>query len=61
MYNNGFKFYVSENGVWLTDHVPSIYIKPYYVNSSEDMETLNKLIAQARDTAHLFHLITENT
>lgn len=61
MYNNGFKFYVSENGVWLTDHVPSIYIKPYYVNSSEDMETLNKLIAQASNATHLFHLITENT
>lgn len=26
MYNDGFKFYLSENGVWLTDHVPAIYI-----------------------------------
>lgn len=26
MYKNGFKFYLSENGVWLTEHVPAIYI-----------------------------------
>lgn len=25
MYNNGFKFYLSDNGVWLTDHVPPKY------------------------------------
>ena len=27
MYTDGFKFYKSENGVWLTDNVPSKYIK----------------------------------
>ena len=26
MYADGFKFYQSENGVWLTDHVPSKYL-----------------------------------
>ena len=26
MYNDGHKFFKSENGVWLTDHVPSSYI-----------------------------------
>jgi len=26
MYNDGYKFYKSENGVWLTDHVPVQYI-----------------------------------
>lgn len=26
MHNDGFKFYISENGVWLTDSVPSKYI-----------------------------------
>jgi putative RNA 2'-phosphotransferase len=26
MFENGIKFYESENGVWLTDHVPSQYI-----------------------------------
>ena len=26
MFNNGFKFYCSENGVWLTDHVPAEFI-----------------------------------
>lgn len=27
MHQDGFKFYVSENGVWLTDHVPAEYIE----------------------------------
>lgn len=27
MVQDGFTFYVSDNGVWLTDHVPSQYIK----------------------------------
>lgn len=26
MYDDGFSFYLSENKVWLTDHVPSLYI-----------------------------------
>lgn len=26
MYNNGYKFYLSANGVWLTDYVPPEYI-----------------------------------
>ena len=28
MYNNGFEFYFSDNGVWLTDNVPMKYLKP---------------------------------
>lgn len=27
MFNDGHHFFVSENGVWLTDHVPASYIK----------------------------------
>ena len=27
MYNNNYKFYLSDNGVWLTDEVPVIYLK----------------------------------
>ena len=27
MYTNGFEFFLSENGVWLTDNVPSKYIE----------------------------------
>ena len=27
MYNNNFQFYISENGVWLTDNVPVKYLK----------------------------------
>ena len=28
MFSAGYKFYLSDNGVWLTDHVPPIFIKP---------------------------------
>ena len=27
MYEDGFKFYLSANGVWLTDYVPSAYVR----------------------------------
>jgi putative RNA 2'-phosphotransferase len=27
MYNDNFQFYISDNGVWLTDNVPTIYLK----------------------------------
>jgi putative RNA 2'-phosphotransferase len=27
MHQNGFRFYLSANGVWLTDHVPAQYLK----------------------------------
>ena len=27
MYNDGFKFYVSNNDVWLVDNVPTKYLK----------------------------------
>lgn len=30
MYKDGFKFYLSENLVWLTDNVPTKYIESYY-------------------------------
>ncbi|MES2486775.1 MAG: hypothetical protein V4581_12620 [Bacteroidota bacterium] len=26
MHNDGFEFYLSDNGVWLTDHVPAKYV-----------------------------------
>ena len=29
MTEDGFKFYISENGVWLTDNVPTRYIEVY--------------------------------
>jgi len=28
MYHDGFQFYLSDNGVWLTDHVPPEYLRP---------------------------------
>ncbi len=27
MYNDGYKFYLSDNGVWLTEFVPKKYIR----------------------------------
>lgn len=27
MYNDGFEFFLAENGVWLTDHVPTKYLE----------------------------------
>jgi len=29
MNNNGYKFFLSDNNVWLTNHVPLVYIKEY--------------------------------
>lgn len=29
MYNNGFQFFLSDNGVWLTDNVPTEYINNF--------------------------------
>ena len=29
MYNDNYAFYISDNGVWLTDYVPVKYLKPY--------------------------------
>lgn len=29
MYQDGFKFYLSKNGVWLTKHVPTSYLKRF--------------------------------
>jgi putative RNA 2'-phosphotransferase len=27
MYNNNFQFFISDNGVWLTDYVPAEYLE----------------------------------
>lgn len=32
MFERGHKFYLSDNGVWLTDHVPALYITVRYDN-----------------------------
>jgi putative RNA 2'-phosphotransferase len=29
MHGNGYLFFQSENGVWLTDSVPSKYLRPF--------------------------------
>lgn len=40
MYKEGFKFFISENGVWLTERVPSEYIRPL---DRLDLGVFNKL------------------
>lgn len=34
MYDNGYKFYQSKNGVWLTKNVPDVYLKQVPLNKS---------------------------
>ncbi len=34
MYESGYKFYLSKNGVWLTERVPDIYLKIVPLNKS---------------------------
>lgn len=34
MYDNGYKFYLSKNGVWLTKNVPDVYLKQVPLNKS---------------------------
>jgi RNA:NAD 2'-phosphotransferase (TPT1/KptA family) len=29
---DGYKFYLSNNDVWLTNHIPTIYIKEYIIS-----------------------------
>lgn len=40
MYKDGYKFYLSDNGVWLTDTVPTKYFTLWHVNSSFDLNQL---------------------
>lgn len=39
MYKDGYKFYCSENGVWLTDAVPRQYLTHFGVDNSTDALT----------------------
>ena len=40
MHDDGYKFYLSKNGVWLTKEVPVIYlVKAEAVSSSTDLNT----------------------
>ena len=36
MYNDGYEFGVTRNGVWLTDHVPTKYISHYIINEESE-------------------------
>ena len=35
MFREGHEFFLSENGVWLTDYVPAEYIEPYYPGTED--------------------------
>lgn len=53
MHRNGHKFYRSENGVWLTDHVPSQYINSLKASDCE------LTFRQAREFERLWHGTSE--
>lgn len=44
MWEDGYKFYLSENKVWLTDIVPYRYYYPLYVNNSTQLQNLNSIV-----------------
>lgn len=46
MYKDGYKFYLSENNVWLTDKVPKEYFCYYFINSDFDLELLKVSIGE---------------
>ena len=41
MYEQGYKFYCAENGVWLTDKVPTKFMRSYFVNSDAELTDIN--------------------
>ena len=47
MHDDGYKFYLSENGVWLTDTIPYKYIVPHWCNDSSQLNML-KFIADEK-------------
>ena len=46
MWKDGYKFFLSDNGVWLVDEVPTKYFTLWHVNSSFDLNHL-KVVAEA--------------
>jgi putative RNA 2'-phosphotransferase len=55
MWKDGYKFFLSENGVWLVDEVPTKYFTLWHVNSDFDLKHL-KVIAGEYDEFFVNHV-----
>ena len=55
MWKDGYKFFLSDNGVWLVDEVPTKYFTLWHVNSSFDLNHL-KVVADEFDDYFVNHV-----
>lgn len=55
MWKDGYKFFLSDNGVWLVDEVPTKYFTLWHVNSSFDLNHL-KVVASEFDDYFVNHV-----
>lgn len=55
MWRDGYKFFLSDNGVWLVDKVPTKYFTLWHVNSSFDLNHL-KVVAGEFDDYFVNHV-----
>ena len=55
MWKDGYKFFLSDNGVWLVDEVPTKYFTLYHCNTGFDLSLL-KVIAGEYDDHFVNHL-----
>ena len=46
MWKDGYKFFLSDNGVWLVDEVPTKYFTLWHVNSSFDLNHLKVVVGE---------------
>ena len=49
MWKDGYKFFLSDNGVWLVDEVPTKYFTLWHVNSSFDLNHLKVVAGEFED------------
>lgn len=54
MWKDGYKFFLSDNGVWLVDEVPTKYFSLYHCNTGFDLHLL-KVIAGEYDDHFVHH------
>lgn len=58
MWKDGYKFFLSDNGVWLVDEVPTKYFTLYHCNTGFDLSLL-KVIAGECDNYFEYHAHSE--
>lgn len=49
MWDEGYKFFLSDNGVWLVDEVPTKYFTLWHVNSDFDLKQLKVTVGEYDD------------